>query len=117
MCIKIFDGESEIFPSLLQNPRERERESLMTILTYSIFFQSLKSRGFDLDFKLADDPNLSIQRYGQYLYGGLILFTTTTESKFLFKILTLIHFFRFIGFGRVFDIDVIWVIGVELQIL
>ncbi|CAI0473548.1 unnamed protein product [Linum tenue] len=35
--------------------------------SHSIFFTSLKSRGFDLDFKLADDPKLSLQRYGQYL--------------------------------------------------
>ncbi|KAJ6990069.1 dolichyl-diphosphooligosaccharide--protein glycosyltransferase 48 kDa subunit-like [Populus alba x Populus x berolinensis] len=45
----------------------------------SIFFNSLKSRGFDLDFKLADDPKLALQRYGQYLYDGLILFSPSIE--------------------------------------
>jgi len=49
----------------------------------SIFFNSLKSRGFDLDFKLADDPKLALQRYGQYLYDGLILFSPSIESKLL----------------------------------
>ncbi|CAI0473547.1 unnamed protein product [Linum tenue] len=49
--------------------------------SHSIFFTSLKSRGFDLDFKLADDPKLSLQRYGQYLYDGLILFAPSVESK------------------------------------
>ncbi|CAI0473544.1 unnamed protein product, partial [Linum tenue] len=47
--------------------------------SHSIFFTSLKSRGFDLDFKLADDPKLSLQRYGQYLYDGLILFAPSVE--------------------------------------
>ncbi|KAJ6906548.1 hypothetical protein NC652_024078 [Populus alba x Populus x berolinensis] len=36
--------------------------------SHSIFFDSLKSRGFDLDFKLVDDPKLALQHYGQYLY-------------------------------------------------
>ncbi|KAL3527070.1 hypothetical protein ACH5RR_011726 [Cinchona calisaya] len=47
--------------------------------SHSIFFSSLQSRGFELDFKLADDPKLTLQRYGQYLYDGLILFAPTTE--------------------------------------
>eukprot|EP00262_Sarcandra_glabra_P002092 TRINITY_DN12348_c0_g1_i1.p1 TRINITY_DN12348_c0_g1~~TRINITY_DN12348_c0_g1_i1.p1 ORF type:complete len:436 (-),score=61.57 TRINITY_DN12348_c0_g1_i1:475-1782(-) len=47
--------------------------------SHSIFFNSLKTRGFDLDFKLADDPKLSLQRYGQYLYDGLILFSPSIE--------------------------------------
>ncbi|OAY76766.1 Dolichyl-diphosphooligosaccharide--protein glycosyltransferase 48 kDa subunit [Ananas comosus] len=34
--------------------------------SHSLFFNSLQSRGFDLDFKLADDPKLSLQRYGHY---------------------------------------------------
>ncbi|KAF5736066.1 hypothetical protein HS088_TW14G00200 [Tripterygium wilfordii] len=48
--------------------------------SHSIFFSSLKSRGFVLDFKLSDDPKLSIQRYGQYLYDALILFSPSTEK-------------------------------------
>ncbi|EEF37224.1 dolichyl-diphosphooligosaccharide--protein glycosyltransferase, putative [Ricinus communis] len=47
--------------------------------SHSIFFNSLKSRGFDLDFKLADDPKLAIQRYGQYLYDGIIVFSPSIE--------------------------------------
>ncbi|XP_043713103.1 dolichyl-diphosphooligosaccharide--protein glycosyltransferase 48 kDa subunit-like [Telopea speciosissima] len=47
--------------------------------SHSIFFKSLQTRGFELDFKLADDPKLSLQRYGQYLYDGLILFSPTIE--------------------------------------
>ncbi|XP_050263032.1 dolichyl-diphosphooligosaccharide--protein glycosyltransferase 48 kDa subunit [Quercus robur] len=47
--------------------------------SHSVFFNSLQSRGFDLDFKLADDPKIGLHRYGQYLYDGLILFCPTTE--------------------------------------
>ncbi|KAF8405173.1 hypothetical protein HHK36_010073 [Tetracentron sinense] len=47
--------------------------------SHSIFFKSLQTRGFELDFKLADDPKITLQRYGQYLYGGLILFSPTIE--------------------------------------
>ncbi|CAN1224902.1 Dolichyl-diphosphooligosaccharide--protein glycosyltransferase 48 kDa subunit, partial [Linum perenne] len=48
--------------------------------SHSIYFTSLKSRGSDLDFKLADDPNISLQSYGQYLYDGLILFAPSVEK-------------------------------------
>lgn len=47
--------------------------------SHSLFFKSLQSRGFELEFKLADDPKISLQRYGQYLYDGLILFSPTIE--------------------------------------
>ncbi|KAL2498417.1 Dolichyl-diphosphooligosaccharide--protein glycosyltransferase 48 kDa subunit [Abeliophyllum distichum] len=47
--------------------------------SHSIFFTSLQSRGFDLDFKLADDPSIAVKRYGQYLYDGLILFSPSTD--------------------------------------
>ncbi|MFS7970227.1 putative dolichyl-diphosphooligosaccharide--protein glycotransferase [Helianthus anomalus] len=48
--------------------------------SHSIFFTSLQSRGFDLDFKLSDDPKLALERYGQHLYDGLILFSPTTQT-------------------------------------
>ncbi|XWS63041.1 hypothetical protein CRYUN_Cryun06bG0062800 [Craigia yunnanensis] len=47
--------------------------------SHSLYFNSLKSRGFDLDFKLADDPKIALQRYGQYLYDALILFCPSVE--------------------------------------
>uniref|UniRef100_A0A803LP26 Dolichyl-diphosphooligosaccharide--protein glycosyltransferase 48 kDa subunit n=1 Tax=Chenopodium quinoa TaxID=63459 RepID=A0A803LP26_CHEQI len=42
--------------------------------SHSLFFDSLLSRNYQLDFKLADDPKLALQRYGQFLYDGLIIF-------------------------------------------
>nr|KYP66054.1 Dolichyl-diphosphooligosaccharide--protein glycosyltransferase 48 kDa subunit [Cajanus cajan] len=47
--------------------------------SHSLFFNSLKSRGFDLHFHLADDPKIALQRYGQYLFDALILFSPTIE--------------------------------------
>lgn len=68
-----------------ENPTDRRILVLLDDVSlkssHSIFFNSLQRRGFDLDFKLADDPKLTLQRYGQYLYDGLILFAPTTERK------------------------------------
>ncbi|XP_019413864.1 PREDICTED: dolichyl-diphosphooligosaccharide--protein glycosyltransferase 48 kDa subunit-like [Lupinus angustifolius] len=47
--------------------------------SHSLYFNSLHSRGFDLEFKLADDPKIALQRYGQYLYDALILLCPTIE--------------------------------------
>lgn len=66
-----------------ENPTNRRILVLLDDLavksSHSIFFNSLQSRGFELDFKLADDPKISLQRYGQYLYDGLILFSPTAD--------------------------------------
>lgn len=51
--------------------------------SHSLFFKSLQSRGFELEFKLADDPKVALQRYGKYLYNALILFCPTAEREFL----------------------------------
>ncbi|KAM4611062.1 dolichyl-diphosphooligosaccharide--protein glycosyltransferase 48 kDa subunit [Polymixia lowei] len=48
--------------------------------THSIFFRSLADRGFDLAFKTADDPSLSLIKYGQFLYDHLILFSPSVED-------------------------------------
>ncbi|GFP84430.1 dolichyl-diphosphooligosaccharide--protein glycosyltransferase 48 kDa subunit [Phtheirospermum japonicum] len=47
--------------------------------SHSIFFATLQSRDFNLDFKLADDPSIAVKRYGQYLYDGIILFTPSAD--------------------------------------
>ncbi|KAJ3670198.1 hypothetical protein LUZ60_010522 [Juncus effusus] len=47
--------------------------------SHSVFFNSLTSRGFELDFKSADDPSLSLQRYGRFLYDGLVLFAPSVS--------------------------------------
>lgn len=48
--------------------------------THSIFFDDLKSRGYQLTFKLADDPNLALSKFGEYLYDHLIIFAPSVEE-------------------------------------
>ncbi|KAK9286013.1 hypothetical protein L1049_025216 [Liquidambar formosana] len=66
-----------------ENPTDRRILVLLDDFAFksshSIFFNSLQTRGFELDFKLADDPKITLQRYGQYLYDALILFSPTAE--------------------------------------
>ncbi|XP_028174016.1 dolichyl-diphosphooligosaccharide--protein glycosyltransferase 48 kDa subunit [Ostrinia furnacalis] len=42
--------------------------------THSQFFKSLQDRGYTLTYKLADDANLVLSKYGEYLYKNLIIF-------------------------------------------
>lgn len=48
--------------------------------THSLFFRSLKDRGFVLTFKTADDPSLSLIKYGEFLYDNLIVFSPSVED-------------------------------------
>lgn len=48
--------------------------------THSIFFKSLQERGYKLTFKLADDANLVLSKYGEYLYKNLIIFAPSVEE-------------------------------------
>lgn len=65
------------------NPTDRRLLILLDDLTvrssHSLFFKSLESRGYSLEFRLADDPRLSLQRYGHYLYDGLIIFSPSVQ--------------------------------------
>lgn len=70
-----------------ENPTARRLLVLLDDLalrsSHSIFFNSLISRGYQLEFKLADDSSLSLQRYGQSLYDGLILFAPSVSRMLL----------------------------------
>ncbi|XP_017880054.1 dolichyl-diphosphooligosaccharide--protein glycosyltransferase 48 kDa subunit [Ceratina calcarata] len=48
--------------------------------THSIFFKSLQDTGYTLTFKLADDANLQLSKYGEYLYQHLIIFAPSVEE-------------------------------------
>jgi len=48
--------------------------------SHSIYFQSLKDRGFELTFKLADDASLSLFAFGRPKYEHLILFSPSVEE-------------------------------------
>ncbi|XP_076651862.1 dolichyl-diphosphooligosaccharide--protein glycosyltransferase non-catalytic subunit Ost48 [Halictus rubicundus] len=48
--------------------------------THSMFFKSLQDSGYTLTFKLADDANLLLTKYREYLYEHLIIFAPTVEE-------------------------------------
>ncbi|XP_039364508.1 dolichyl-diphosphooligosaccharide--protein glycosyltransferase 48 kDa subunit-like [Mauremys reevesii] len=48
--------------------------------THSLFLRSLADRGFDLTFRTADDPGLSLIKYGEFLYDNLIIFSPSVED-------------------------------------
>lgn len=60
------DGQGKRVLVLLDNYGLKE--------THSTFFKSLKNRGFQLSFKLADDSDLVLSKYNEYSYDHLILF-------------------------------------------
>lgn len=66
--------------------------------SHSIFFNSLSSRGYTLDFKLANDPKLALQRYGQFLYDGLIIFSPFADRNLSHLNFFLKIFMRFYDF-------------------
>ena len=43
-----------------------------------IFFTD---NGFELTFKTADDPGLALQKYGEFLYKNLVIFSPSVEGK------------------------------------
>eukprot|EP00850_Spirogloea_muscicola_P006425 SM000030S11434 [mRNA] locus=s30:599783:604452:- [translate_table: standard] len=55
-------------------------DSLKTKSSHSVYFRALAGRGYTLDFKLADDSSLALQKYGQYLYDAAIIFAPKAES-------------------------------------
>lgn len=75
------------FTSLSFSPETPTNRKILILLddfliksSHSIFFNSLQSRGYNLEFKLADNPKITLQRYGQYLYDALILFSPLTKQ-------------------------------------
>lgn len=60
------DGQGKRLLVILEQYSQRE--------THSTFFKSLRSRDFQLTFKLADDSDLVLSKYNEYLYDHLVLF-------------------------------------------
>uniref|UniRef100_A0A8C7E6Z5 Dolichyl-diphosphooligosaccharide--protein glycosyltransferase 48 kDa subunit n=1 Tax=Naja naja TaxID=35670 RepID=A0A8C7E6Z5_NAJNA len=48
--------------------------------THSLFLRGLAERGFDLTFRTADDPGLSLIKYGEFLYDNLVVFSPSVED-------------------------------------
>ena len=70
LCVGVVKGWKTLV--LLENLSIKE--------THSVFFNDLESRGYDLVFKLADEPNLALSKYGEYLYDNLIIFAPSVEE-------------------------------------
>eukprot|EP00742_Colponemidia_sp_Colp-10_P003777 GILJ01004020.1.p1 GENE.GILJ01004020.1~~GILJ01004020.1.p1 ORF type:complete len:453 (+),score=72.39 GILJ01004020.1:42-1361(+) len=47
--------------------------------SHSSFFQSLQARGHRLTFKMADDSEIRLKRYGEFLFDNIILFAPSAE--------------------------------------
>lgn len=54
-------------------------DGLKTKSTHSLFFQSLRDRGYQLDIRSAEDPSLALQEYGRYLYDAAIILAPSVE--------------------------------------
>lgn len=48
--------------------------------THSMFFKELQDRGFHLTYKTADDPGLTLMKYGEYLFQHLVIFSPSVEE-------------------------------------
>lgn len=57
--------------------------------THSTFFKSLRDRGFQITFKTADEPDLALTKYNEYVFDHLALFCPNVAGKnsifFFFK--------------------------------
>jgi oligosaccharyltransferase complex subunit beta len=60
------NGQGKRLLVLLDNFAMRE--------THSIFFKSLRDRNFQVTFKVADDSDLTLTKYGEYIFDHLVLF-------------------------------------------
>lgn len=58
-----------------------------------MMFLPFSDRGFDLTFKTADDPSLSLIKYGQFLYDHLIIFSPSVEGNFTHQCCVVVVFF------------------------
>ena len=68
------DGQGKRLLALLDNYNIRE--------THSTFFKSLKDRGFQITFKAADDSDLTLSKYNEYLYDHLVLLCPNVVGKY-----------------------------------
>ena len=65
-------GDGNKILALLDNQSIKE--------THSAFFKSLTEMGFDVTFKVADDPSIVLKKYGDFVFDHLILFSPSVEE-------------------------------------
>ena len=84
LCVVVFLTIGTL--SLRQPDKEKSErvlvlvDNLSTKETHSLFFKNLVKDGFTLTFKVADDPNIQLKKYGVYLFEHLILFSPSVEE-------------------------------------
>lgn len=71
-CLTSIRGDGKRTLVLVDNWSIRE--------THSMFFRSLRERGYEMTFKTADDSSLALVKYGEYLYDNLIIFSPSVQE-------------------------------------
>jgi hypothetical protein len=83
---------SSLLVSWSRLPRSGLSSGVGSVAGVSLYFPSASApclfvlfprpdRGFELTFKTADDPSLSLIKYGEFLYDNLIIFSPSVEGK------------------------------------
>ena len=50
--------------------------------TNSLFWKQIAEMGFEIDFKMANDKDIKLTNFGEYLYDNIIFFAPTySDSK------------------------------------
>lgn len=68
--------------------------------THSIFFKSLKDRGYELDFRKSTDKSVALQKYGTYAYDGAVIFSPAMGIGSVPASLDLATLLEFVDSGR-----------------
>uniref|UniRef100_A0A0A9ZDN9 Dolichyl-diphosphooligosaccharide--protein glycosyltransferase 48 kDa subunit n=1 Tax=Lygus hesperus TaxID=30085 RepID=A0A0A9ZDN9_LYGHE len=71
---------SHIYCAVQENETLVLLDNLAIKETHSMFFKSLKERGYSLTFKLADDAGLVLSKYGEFIYNHLIIFSPSVQE-------------------------------------
>uniref|UniRef100_A0A0K0DH45 Dolichyl-diphosphooligosaccharide--protein glycosyltransferase 48 kDa subunit n=1 Tax=Angiostrongylus cantonensis TaxID=6313 RepID=A0A0K0DH45_ANGCA len=79
-------------------------ESLGARETHSLFFRSLQDRGHQLVFRTADDPSLSLIKFGELSYDHLLVFAPSVEGWWLTRFSSFIEIYA-LEFGGSITVD------------
>jgi len=55
-------------------------DSFDTLQSHSLFFADLVAAGYELDYFLADDPELALQEYGEWSYSQAVIFAPAIDD-------------------------------------
>lgn len=74
---------TELFALSVSNINVQALDFLCNLTLTDVDYSCFSDGGFDLTFKTADDPGLSLIKYGQFLYDHLIIFSPSVEGEFM----------------------------------